>query len=177
MNASSLNSHEPQPVAGNTERVKISNSAVAPPVIGPPAQGAVDWDEVHQLVQRVLDGLAAGVCEQHQEIRAMAGQTRARAIHLFSFRTFDIPTDHAIEAVTAGVDFRKGPGDDKVTVRGDIVREESGDILFETPSQLVSNTHEPMLTVANEVANALSQQAEAILAGLDQPCCPETEGQ
>jgi hypothetical protein len=174
MNTSSLSSQQPQPIGG-TDHLEMTEPPAAPPRDGPVVRDAVDWDEVHRLIQRVFDDLASRVCEQSLHIRAMNGRTAAQAFPLFSYRTFDIPTDHAIESIAAGVDFQKGPGDDSVTVRGDIVREDTGDILFETEQRVVPLTRTDVFAAAEEASRALSQQAAVILDGLEQPCVPEAD--
>jgi hypothetical protein len=134
----------------------------------------VDWDEVHRLIQQTFDELANRVCHEHAEIRARAGRTVGGCYYLFSYCDFDIPSDHAIRAVAAGVDFQKGPGHDQVTVRGDIVQEETGDVLFETEQRVVSLSRNAVLATAAEFSRTLGEQAAVIIGGLDQPSVPET---
>ena len=168
MSTSSLNNQPPQAAVGNAEALEVSNQTVAL-TSDPQKHDAVDWENVHRLIQRLFDELANRVCADHPEIRAQSGKTVARSCYLFSYRDFDVPSDHGIEAVAAGVYFKRGPGNDQVTVYGDIVREDTGDILFETEQRIVPLTASVVLAAAEQTARPVCEQADIIIDGLQQP--------
>lgn len=151
----------------------------APAKDGVPPQGGglgpVDWDRVHETVQGLLGRLVHTLAAQRPDIRSQPGRAAARAFPLFTYRTFDVPADHAIDPVVVGVVFEPAATGNGLSLRADICGEESGRIFYALQEREVALAAEPVLTAAQELASQLSEQVEIVIAALAQPCPPEPE--
>ena len=164
-----VDSHSPQESVGNVQHLEIRNPPEEPAPNGPGELSSLDWDEVHRVVQQSLSGMSLRICADHSPIRARGGRTSARAFFLFSYYSFDVPADHGIEAVVVGLDFLQGSTAATVVVVADIVREDTGVILWDGGRRTVPKTRVALLAAAQEIAGALSEWDEMVVEGLKQP--------
>ncbi len=150
-------------------RVDVTDAPTAP--AGAPN---IDWDVVHAAVQRALAELAEEVERGWPRARSRPGETTSGA-GLFSYRTFEVPTDHGIDPLVAGVDFRALPNGPGLRIVADLCGEESGVILYECSPREVAATTAAALPAGEALARELAGQAESIGKALAQPCCPPLE--
>jgi hypothetical protein len=118
--------------------------------------------------------LAEEVERRSPGARSRPGGTTTGA-GFFSYRTFDVPADHGIDPVVAGVDFGAMPNGPSLRIEADLCGEESGVILYECSPREVAATTAAALAAGEALARELAGQAEAIANALAQPCCPPTE--
>ncbi len=140
-----------------------------------PDLSPADWDLVHQAVQEQFRFLIETVQQQQPRIRSRPGSNSGNVWSLFSYCTFDLPADHAIDPVVVGVTVAPGENPDQVVVSGEIGGEESGAVFFETEARVVPKTGTAVLAAAGETARTLIAQRHAITDNLVQPCYPPTE--
>jgi hypothetical protein len=130
---------------------------------------------VDETVQGLLDRLAHAVAAQRPDIHSQPGRASARGFPLFTYRTFDVAADHAIDPVVVGVVIEPAATGERLLLRADICGEESGRIFYALNDREVALAAEPVLTAAQELASQLSEQAEIVMAALAQPGPPEPE--
>src|SRR3989442_12493265 len=96
--------------------------------------GAIDWDAIHNSVQRILAPIDQSVMESFPSCQVQPGASGGKNLPLFSFRVYRL-SQADIEPIVVGVSFERM--DSTIRVNGDISGEESGTIYYETGSDRI----------------------------------------
>jgi len=126
----------------------------------------LDWDELHETVQSVLQDLdkdVRGIC---QKIEVKPGRNSATAWNLFSYRVYRASDKHDIDPVVVGIVCAST--NDGITIRGDIAGETIGDVLFEAKEKHVVEKS-AAIKAAREIAQQLAEQGGIIAKAVHDP--------
>ncbi len=101
----------------------------------------LDWNEVHQHVQALLQEIDRRIFGSVPGVRVTAGCTRSRSsFALFSYRTYQTP-DETIDPVVVGITFQPIP--EGIRIMGEIAGELSGDVQFGSARSMYSTIMMP----------------------------------
>lgn len=91
----------------------------------------IDWDEVHNSVQAILQDLDRSVRQAHSQVKICEGSNHSGAWSLFTYRVYGPAEGSLVDPVVVGITF--SPTQAGVIIRADMAGEEGGDILLELP--------------------------------------------
>ncbi len=129
----------------------------------------IDWQAIHESIQVIFLSFAEVVQAECPCVRSRTGKTQTARFPLFSYRTFDIPSQPDLDPVVAGVNFKPDASGRDITVTADLCGEESGRIWLELPEQIVSAAQDSLRAAAETFARKLSEQKDRLLVALNQP--------
>lgn len=155
------------------ERLDVESPVPSTPD-DPDRAEAVDWDEIHKLIQEVFGKMADEIRRRQPSIRSREGRASGRSFPLYTYRTFDLGGDDEMDAVIVGIIFEPDPSGGFIVVRGDIGGEESGRIDFEAPEKKASASRRGLIPTAFGTALELAAQWPLVVtAVLDRPRPPD----
>jgi hypothetical protein len=126
----------------------------------------LDWEEVHDAIQLVLQGLDEPVSDACAGVVASMGSNAARGLHLFSYRVYHPPLGANVDPVVVGINFT--PGSHGTIVHGDVAGETLGDVLFDvSPREIIEKSD--ILKTARDVSEQLARQGKIVAAALEDP--------
>ena len=114
----------------------------------------LDWDEIHEVVQSILEKLDEVVRQFRPQASISPGRNSSRDCSLFSYRTYE-----CAEPLVVGISFARG--NNGIIVHGDITEETTGYVLFDVPPTEVVGRAE-IVNAARQVANQLVQYGKSI---------------
>jgi hypothetical protein len=124
----------------------------------------LDWDEIHDAVQSVLQGLDEPVGRLVAGYRKVVGRNSGGAWALYSYRVYQPPEDSDVDPVVVGVSFSHG-NSGSIKISGDISGETLGDVLVDLPSREVMGKL-AVVESARNVSDALASRAADIARAL-----------
>ena len=134
---------------------------------------AIDWPSVFERLADVWDALSTKVVAQWPWIQSRRERNWVEGIaYIADYCDFEVPTDHAIDPLSAFVSFTPTVAGDTIEVHSGMCGESSGNRWFRGPTILVHNTTEDVVRVAVELAEELAQHTDIIIEGLQQPTYP-----
>lgn len=125
----------------------------------------LDWDEIHDAVQAILQSLDAEVKRAAPEVCVKSDRNAVRERDLFSYRVYQPGPDSKVDPVVVGVVCALG--ENGFVVRGDISGETIGDVLFEVPEKEVVGRL-AFLEAARNASERLAGQASTVASALQQ---------
>jgi hypothetical protein len=142
-----------------------TTQAMLPPIFrtdGLERVDLLDWDELHDTAQSILQELDRLIVEICPETCVAPGRNAIRGGDLFSYRTYRLAGSE-IDPVVVGIVCASSQTG--IVVRGDITGETHGDVLFEVPEREAVGRLS-ILEAVRDITEALSKQFGAVAAAI-----------
>lgn len=128
----------------------------------------VDWQAVHEVIQRTMTQLTEQVLANRPQTTWKSGRNATRAFPLLSYTVFHRSSADDEDPVIVGITV--APEGTTARISGDISGDESGRVYFDEGCDLrVASSQDEITRAVSLIAERLSGQVSIVLAALDDP--------